>query len=79
MEKERIYDRGNLYVFSNNWNYNQEENSIEINVDNEEKLVKESDYNEIIDYALNLGIINAFCQIGETVSESMKTYREAAA
>ena len=32
--------------------------------------VKEQDYNEIIDYAINLGITNAFCQIGETVSES---------
>ena len=32
--------------------------------------VKEEDYNEIIDYAIELGINNAFCQIGETVSES---------
>lgn len=35
-----------------------------------QKPVKENDYNEIIDYALNLGIANAFCQIGGTVSES---------
>ena len=32
--------------------------------------IKEEDYNEIIDYALDLGINNAFCQIGGTVSES---------
>ena len=32
--------------------------------------VKENDYNEIIDYAINLGINNAFCQVGGTVSES---------
>ena len=34
------------------------------------KPVNASDYDEIIDYAINLGITNAFCQIGETVSES---------
>lgn len=32
--------------------------------------VKETDYNEIIDYALDIGISNAFCQVGGTVSES---------
>ena len=32
--------------------------------------VPNNDYDEIIDYAVNLGINNAFCQIGETVSES---------
>lgn len=32
--------------------------------------VKDNDYDEIIDYAYNLGITNAFCQIGETVSLS---------
>ena len=32
--------------------------------------IKEKDYDEIIDYAINLGITNAFCQIGGTVSES---------
>ncbi len=32
--------------------------------------LKESDYDEIIDYALDLGISNAFCQVGGTVSES---------
>ena len=32
--------------------------------------VKETDYNEIIDYAINLGIKNAYCQYGGTVSES---------
>lgn len=34
------------------------------------KTIKEQDYNEIIDYALNIGINNAFCQIGKTQSES---------
>ena len=32
--------------------------------------VKEKDYDEIVDYALDLGINNAFCQVGGTVSES---------
>ena len=32
--------------------------------------IKEQDYDEIIDYAINLGIKNAFCQIGNTISES---------
>ena len=32
--------------------------------------VNEYEYNEIIDYAVNLGISNAFCQIGDTVSDS---------
>ena len=32
--------------------------------------IKEKDYDEIIDYATNLGINKAFCQIGGTVSES---------
>lgn len=32
--------------------------------------LKETDYEEIIDYAVNLGITNAFCQMGGTVSES---------
>ncbi len=34
------------------------------------KPIKAKDYDEIIDYAVNLGITNAFCQIGKTVSES---------
>ena len=34
------------------------------------KPVKNKEYNDIIDYAINLGITNAFCQIGDTVSES---------
>ena len=34
------------------------------------KPVSTKDYNEIIDYAVSLGITNAFCQIGDTVSES---------
>ncbi len=32
--------------------------------------LKDTDYNEIIDYAVSLGIKNAFCQVGGTVSES---------
>ena len=32
--------------------------------------IKETDYDEIIDYALDIGITNAFCQYGGTVSES---------
>lgn len=32
--------------------------------------IKECDYDEIINYALDLGIKNAFCQVGGTVSES---------
>lgn len=32
--------------------------------------LKEEEYNEIIDYAVNIGIINAFCQVGGTASES---------
>ena len=32
--------------------------------------IKEIDYNEIIDYALDIGIKNAYCQYGGTVSES---------
>lgn len=32
--------------------------------------IKECDYNEIIDYALDLGITNAYCQMDGTVSES---------
>ena len=32
--------------------------------------LNDKDYDEIIDYAANLGIKNAFCQIGGTVSES---------
>ncbi len=32
--------------------------------------IKENEYNEIIDYAISLGVSNAFCQIGETVSNS---------
>ena len=34
------------------------------------KPIKKSDYEEIIDYAISLGINNAFCQDDETVSES---------
>ncbi len=32
--------------------------------------ISEEDYNEVIDYAVSLGINNAFCQIGETASDS---------
>ena len=32
--------------------------------------ISKNDYDETIDYAINIGIKNAFCQIGETVSES---------
>ena len=32
--------------------------------------IKKSDYEKIIDYAISLGINNAFCQDDETVSES---------
>ena len=32
--------------------------------------IKESDYDEIIDYALDIGITNAYCQYGGTVSDS---------
>lgn len=32
--------------------------------------IEESDYNEVIDYALLLGIVNAYCQMDGTVSES---------
>lgn len=32
--------------------------------------IKDNDYNEIIDYALDLGITNAYCQMDGTVSES---------
>lgn len=32
--------------------------------------INENDYNEIIDYALDLGITNAYCQMDGTVSES---------
>ena len=32
--------------------------------------VKENDYNNLILYAVNLGINNAFCQEGGTVSDS---------
>ena len=32
--------------------------------------IKDKDYNDIIDFALDIGIQNAFCQIGGTVSES---------
>ena len=32
--------------------------------------IKESDYDEIVDYALSIGINNAFCQYGGTVSDS---------
>lgn len=34
------------------------------------KAVKKEDYNEVIDYAINLGITNAYCQLEGTVSES---------
>jgi len=41
-----------------------------VNFDELKKPVKENDYDEIIDYALDIGIKNAFCQYGGTVSES---------
>ncbi len=34
------------------------------------KPLNESDYEKIVEYAINLGITNAFCQVGGTVSES---------
>lgn len=41
-----------------------------IKYDELKKPIKKSDYEKVIDYALSLGIINAFCQDDETVSES---------
>ena len=41
-----------------------------IQYDELKKPIKKSDYEEVIDYALSLGITNAFCQDDETVSES---------
>ena len=32
--------------------------------------IKEFDYNEVIDYAIDLGIVNAYCQMDGTVNES---------
>lgn len=32
--------------------------------------IKEIDYNEVIDYAIDLGIVNAYCQMDGTVNES---------
>lgn len=37
---------GNIIFSDNNWKYEKEENKLEINVHNEKKLVKESEYNE---------------------------------
>lgn len=42
----------------------------EINDSNLKEKLSDSDYNDIILYAYNLGITNAFCQIGETASDS---------
>ena len=41
-----------------------------VTFDELKKPLDEKEYNEIIDYAVDLGITNAFCQIGGTVSES---------
>lgn len=41
-----------------------------VKFDELKKPIPEKDYNEVIDYAINLGITNAFCQIDGTVSES---------
>lgn len=49
----------NQYTPTKNVKYNELRNPI-----------KKNDYEEIIDYALDLGITNAFCQEDETVSES---------
>ena len=49
----------NQYTPTNNVKYNELK-----------KPILKSDYEEIIDYALDLGITNAFCQEDETVSES---------
>ena len=49
----------NQYTPPKNIKFNELKNSI-----------KDLDYNEIIDYALDLGIINAYCQMDGTVSES---------
>ncbi len=42
----------------------------DINDQNLKQKLSTEDYNEVIDYAVELGINNAFCQIGETASES---------
>ena len=42
----------------------------EVNYKELTKPLKENDYNEVIDYAINIGIENAFCQVGGTVSDS---------
>ncbi len=34
------------------------------------KKLSTKDYNEVIEYAINLGVINAFCQIGDTAIDS---------
>ena len=41
-----------------------------VKFDELKKPVKEQDYEIIIDYAIDLGITNAFCQVGGTVSDS---------
>lgn len=41
-----------------------------VNFNELKKPITESDYNEIIDYAINLGITKAFCQVDGTVSDS---------
>ena len=41
-----------------------------IEFDELKKTINEEAYNEVIEYALSLGINNAFCQIGETAKDS---------
>lgn len=58
--KDNIYiSIMNQYTPLNNTKYSELKDSI-----------SEDDYNEIIDYALDLGITNAYCQMDGTVSES---------
>ena len=49
---------------------NQYTPNSEINDLNLKRKLYDSEYNEIIDYAVNLGINNAFCQLGDTAKES---------
>ncbi len=41
-----------------------------IEFDELKEVISDNDYNDVIDYAVSLGINNAFCQIGETAKES---------
>ena len=42
----------------------------EITDKNLNKKIKDSDYDDVIIYASQIGINNAFCQIGETANDS---------